>query len=397
MVTGKELETPRAQGESEVSAQLLKHKRFLIEAIESKDVQAVELMVSKYQKAGAEKKFQTLLSLADDEGWTPLHYAAHGGTKHHTKMITVLLQAKSDPNQQDNQGWGPLHVAAQFAETDGIKELMEYFANRQAKDKAGRRPVDCANGEERVRLLRRPYYRVEQTMKKVTEGFRMDYFAKRGLPVTGSYKEDWCSEDLVEQYDEEISTCQHDLDLRKEKLDGQMQALQDKVKSREIDPISAAKDFAILGSEQSSLMVEQAGTTQSGVLLKQMKKKRADAALIQALRKVKAKLNSMRAMQVSNPITQTKVNVVGYAYCVEVLEPVLKKCAEDGDENILQIGMDIFQTLLVPLGGNANTPKGFRQKLEAKIDEVLNAEDGDGTESKSKGKKREDSNACRCS
>lgn len=396
MVSSKDVDTPRPQ--DDVSAQQLKHKRFLIEAIQSKDVQAVESMINKYKKAGAEKKFQTLLALADEEGWTPLHYAAHGGTKHHTKMISLLLEAKSDPNQQDLQGWGPLHVAAQFADTDAINVLMENFANRQAKDKEGRRPVDCANGEERIRLLRRPFYRVQQTMKKVTENFQMDGLAKIGLPTIPGYKDDWCSEELSDQYAEEITTCQHDLDIRKGKLDKSMENLKNKMKNREIDPITFAKESAPLGAEQLTLSVEQAGVAESRNLLKQMKKKRADAALVQALRKVKAKLNSMRAMQVSNPITQKKVNVVGYAYCVEVLEPVLKQCAEDGDEGILQTGMDIFQTLLVPLGGNAVTPPGFRQKLEAKIDQVLSAEDGaaDGKD-KSKGKKREESNACRCS
>merc|ERR1712224_464107 len=200
-------------------------------------------------------------------------------------------------------------------------------------------------------------------------------FVKRGLPTAPGYKENWCSEDLVSQYDEEIADCQHDIDLRKEKLDTKMNALQEKVKAGEIDPLSAAKEFAPLTTEQGALMVEQAGTTQSVGLLRQMKKKRADAALVAALRRVKGKLNQMRAMQVSNAITQTKVNVVGYAYCVEVLEPVLKKCADDGDEHYLKLGMEIFETLLIPLGGNANTPKGFRQKLEGKIDEVLNAED----------------------
>jgi len=383
--------------EAEVSEQQLKHNRFLVEAIQSKDVQAVENVIGKYEKAKAQKKLEEVLKLTDEDGWTPLHYAAHGNTKYHEKMVTLLCKAKSDPNAQDSMGWGPLHVAAQFASTAAIKELMEYFANRQAKDKEGRRPVDCANGEERIRLLRRPFYRVEQTMKKVTECFTMDSFVKRGLPTAPGYKENWCSEDLVSQYDEEIADCQHDIDLRKEKLDTKMNALQEKVKAGEIDPLSAAKEFAPLTTEQGALMVEQAGTTQSVGLLRQMKKKRADAALVAALRRVKGKLNQMRAMQVSNAITQTKVNVVGYAYCVEVLEPVLKKCADDGDEHYLKLGMEIFETLLIPLGGNANTPKGFRQKLEGKIDEVLNAEDGGGEEQKGKGAKREDSNACRCS
>eukprot|EP00811_Abedinium_folium_P023079 NODE_3258_length_2065_cov_3.578431.p1 GENE.NODE_3258_length_2065_cov_3.578431~~NODE_3258_length_2065_cov_3.578431.p1 ORF type:complete len:417 (+),score=102.50 NODE_3258_length_2065_cov_3.578431:102-1352(+) len=108
-----------------------------------------------------------LLNLADECGWTPLHFACHGGTSRHTQIITLLCQFEADVNVQDWRGWTPLHVAAQFAQPGALTQLLDSLADPGILDDTGNLPFDCASTAEKRNLLERPQIHLEQLVHRV--------------------------------------------------------------------------------------------------------------------------------------------------------------------------------------------------------------------------------------
>ncbi len=123
------------------------------------------------------------LNVGDSSGWTALMYAAQGGT---VQAVTMLLQAKADPerrsmegetamfaaassddhpaakarllkaagmnvNAQDHGGVTPLMIAARRFRVPGlIDTLIELAADPTKRDMAGRRAVDYLDEQERA-------------------------------------------------------------------------------------------------------------------------------------------------------------------------------------------------------------------------------------------------------
>ena len=95
-------------------------------------------------------KVQTLLEMGanpnakDDNGWTPLHWAAQEG---HVDVVRVLLERGANPNAKDEYGDTPLHNAAQKGHVEIVKLLLERGANPNAKNNYGWTPLHRAAQE----------------------------------------------------------------------------------------------------------------------------------------------------------------------------------------------------------------------------------------------------------
>ncbi|MGA2902864.1 MAG: ankyrin repeat domain-containing protein [Candidatus Korobacteraceae bacterium] len=79
-----------------------------------------------------------LVSSKDNEGATPLHYAAAFGRK---DVAELLLASKADVNARDNGGRTPLHYAAAFGRADITELLLANGAEVSAKDNYGATPM----------------------------------------------------------------------------------------------------------------------------------------------------------------------------------------------------------------------------------------------------------------
>ena len=77
----------------------------------------------------------------DADGCTPLHYAAHSGSK---LAIDLLLNHGADPNALDNNLDTPLHYCAKRAAYDGAESLVTRGADPNVENMNGCTPVFCA-------------------------------------------------------------------------------------------------------------------------------------------------------------------------------------------------------------------------------------------------------------
>ena len=87
-------------------------------------------------------KDRDLLHARDKDESTLLHCAAWKG---HVDIVAFLLAAGADANATNiNEHWGttPLHAAAHANQDAIIKLLLEHGARLNAKDAAGRTPLD---------------------------------------------------------------------------------------------------------------------------------------------------------------------------------------------------------------------------------------------------------------
>ncbi|GIY49058.1 protein phosphatase 1 regulatory subunit 12A [Caerostris extrusa] len=82
-------------------------------------------------------------------GATPLHVAAAKG---YIEVIKILVQVPVDLNAQDNDGWTPLHAAAHWCQKEACALLADNLANMDIQTPAGQTCFDVADPEV-VKLL----------------------------------------------------------------------------------------------------------------------------------------------------------------------------------------------------------------------------------------------------
>ena len=99
----------------------------LIDAVLAGDFEAVKALID----AGAD------LNIQDDDGDTPLHWAADG----YTDIARALIDAGADLNIQDDDGWTPLHWVAGSGYTDIARALIDAGADLNIQDDDGWTPL----------------------------------------------------------------------------------------------------------------------------------------------------------------------------------------------------------------------------------------------------------------
>jgi uncharacterized protein len=94
-------------------------RRWIINAIDSGNILAVEWMISK----SIELKFR------DEEGYTVLHCCIDRGGGQKYEMIRALIAAGADINAKGINDWTPLHMAVWRDDLETIKILLEAGAD----------------------------------------------------------------------------------------------------------------------------------------------------------------------------------------------------------------------------------------------------------------------------
>ena len=79
-------------------------------------------------------KFTDVPNVSDNNGMTPIHYAAFNG---HLKIVEFLTKFTDDPNASDNYGRTPLYYAAFYGHTEIAKCLIGNGAEIEAKTNIG--------------------------------------------------------------------------------------------------------------------------------------------------------------------------------------------------------------------------------------------------------------------
>ena len=80
----------------------------------------------------------------DENGWTPLHFAACECHEISDYMAKLLIQHGADVNSPDNQGERPLHCAIRVGNTAVVKLLLEAKVDVNATDGNDEFPLDIA-------------------------------------------------------------------------------------------------------------------------------------------------------------------------------------------------------------------------------------------------------------
>ena len=83
-------------------------------------------------------------------GWTPLHYAASGGTEQHLRIAALLLENHAYIDAASPNGTTPLMMAAQYGSSDIVKLLLAEGADPTLKNRLGLTAVNFAQRVSRT-------------------------------------------------------------------------------------------------------------------------------------------------------------------------------------------------------------------------------------------------------
>lgn len=101
-----------------------------------------------------------LISLADESGLTPLHYAVK---MNHLELIGLLIEKGADPNSVDSQGRSPLHWAAGNNNLDCYLMLKAKNCSGLIVDKYGLKPLECfTDGKMQLKVSKLELTQVEE-------------------------------------------------------------------------------------------------------------------------------------------------------------------------------------------------------------------------------------------
>ena len=79
-------------------------------------------------------------------GFTPLHYAAFGGS---LEVCEYIMKDLKNKNPKAHNGWTPLHWAAQECHGKILKFITENVEEKNPKDNFGRTPKEIWKTESR--------------------------------------------------------------------------------------------------------------------------------------------------------------------------------------------------------------------------------------------------------
>lgn len=323
------------------------------------------------QKATEIGKRDFLVETTDSDGWTALHYAVKGCDEKHAETVGLLLGKKADVNAKDvDFAWTPLHVAAQFASEEIIEMLLDWGADRYAKDTYGNIPLKVANGKERARMLERPAVVLGFSLATMKANFAAEELEALGLPLPRDYKPGWATAEFVVDMHRQIADAEKDVEGQEKAVEADLEDLKKQMHAGSINPIELAKKSEPLLAQQAHVLIEKTHVTESKFLVNKVQRKVADDEMKHSMQKVASKLARMRASAVTNERVQMKVNQVGYRDCVEILRASMAKHRKDADEYIFKACTEVCLSLeqVVQTGV---TPKGFRTKLEEDLKRVL--------------------------
>lgn len=112
----------------------------LWEALSEENLERIKALV---------KSDPELIRSKDEEGDTPLHYAAFAGR---LDLTAFLLENGADVNACDEDLLTPLHAAAMNGHVSVAERLLAANASVSAKDKSGRTPAELASAERYKKL-----------------------------------------------------------------------------------------------------------------------------------------------------------------------------------------------------------------------------------------------------
>ena len=99
------------------------------------------------------------VKIKDKQQRSALHYAswagAEGNLELYKKLIEELLTRKADINAIDQDGWTPLHFAAQRGKKDIVELLLSKGSDAQIKNKKGETPIDLTQNQDVKAILQK--------------------------------------------------------------------------------------------------------------------------------------------------------------------------------------------------------------------------------------------------
>ncbi|CAG0883306.1 unnamed protein product [Darwinula stevensoni] len=98
-------------------------------------------------KAYKDEEFQ----VTDEEGMSPIHWASDRGFPN---IVQYLIERGCDPNSRDGEKQTPLHYACSCGHKDVVIVLLKSGADRTLRDLDDLSPVDVANEEDVLSLLK---------------------------------------------------------------------------------------------------------------------------------------------------------------------------------------------------------------------------------------------------
>ncbi|XP_071112926.1 protein phosphatase 1 regulatory subunit 12A-like isoform X11 [Haliotis cracherodii] len=110
-------------------------------------------------------------------GATALHVAAAKG---YITVVKVLLQAGVDINAEDNDGWTPLHAAAHWAQCEACQMLVEQLCDMEKKNTAGQTALDVA--DEDMKKFLEDLKKKQVLMRSRAEEMNEDIIQTKGPP-----------------------------------------------------------------------------------------------------------------------------------------------------------------------------------------------------------------------
>ena len=90
-------------------------------------------------------------NLKDENGMTPLIWASDRGFE---DIICFLAKQNADLNSQDNDGQTALHYAVSCGHVNAVTCLLKYGADPNITDSDGLLPLDCADSQQMISILK---------------------------------------------------------------------------------------------------------------------------------------------------------------------------------------------------------------------------------------------------